>query len=49
MPSGGIVVDPWNVVADQAHAELARRGVALEIFGRGDLPSPAAAPAGTRA
>lgn len=49
MPSGGIVVDPWNVVADQAHAELARRGVALEIFGRGDLPSPAATPAGTRA
>ncbi len=35
---GAIVVDPWNVVAPAAAEGLARRGIALEVFGRGDLP-----------
>ena len=34
---GAIVVDPWNVVAPDAAGELARRGIALHVFGRGDL------------
>ncbi len=38
MPAGGIVIDPWNTVADAAARRLATRGVALEVFGRGDLP-----------
>jgi UDP-N-acetyl-D-glucosamine dehydrogenase len=37
---GSIVVDPWNTVADEAGAALAERGIALEVFGRGDLPRP---------
>jgi len=38
---GSIVVDPWNVVAEDAAADLAKRGVRLEVFGRGDIPDPA--------
>ena len=38
---GAIVVDPWNMVADEAGARLATRGVRLEVFGRGDVPAPA--------
>jgi nucleotide sugar dehydrogenase len=40
---GAIVVDPWNMVADEAGARLATRGIALEVFGRGDVPAPAPA------
>jgi nucleotide sugar dehydrogenase len=35
---GAIVIDPWNLVAPAAAEGLARRGIALEVFGRGDLP-----------
>lgn len=38
---GSIVVDPWNMVADSSGAELAKRGIRLEVFGRGDVPAPA--------
>lgn len=41
MAPGSIVVDPWNTIADPIGAELARKGVRLEVFGRGDVPSPA--------
>jgi nucleotide sugar dehydrogenase len=34
---GAIVIDPWNVVAPTAAAELLRRGVALKVYGRGDV------------
>jgi nucleotide sugar dehydrogenase len=37
---GAIVVDPWNAVAPDGAAELARRGISLHVFGRGDLPRP---------
>lgn len=40
MPRGGIVVDPWNVVAEAAAERLASAGVRLVVFGRGDLPEP---------
>ena len=40
MAPGSIVVDPWNMVADAIGAELARKGVRLEVFGRGDVPAP---------
>ncbi len=39
MPRGSIVVDPWNMVADQAGARLLEKGVRLEVFGRGDVPA----------
>jgi nucleotide sugar dehydrogenase len=35
---GAIVVDPWNVVVDACAADFARRGIALEVYGRGDYP-----------
>jgi nucleotide sugar dehydrogenase len=38
MRAGSIVVDPWNMVAASIGPELARKGVRLEVFGRGDLP-----------
>ena len=40
MAPGSIVVDPWNMVADAIGAQLARKGVRLEVFGRGDVPEP---------
>jgi nucleotide sugar dehydrogenase len=39
---GAIVVDPWNMVADAVGATLAKNGVALFVFGRGDVPSQGA-------
>jgi UDP-N-acetyl-D-mannosaminuronate dehydrogenase len=41
MRTGSIVIDPWNLVANEIGAELASRGVKLEVFGRGDVPVPA--------
>ena len=38
---GAIVIDPWNMVADPAGATLAKNGVALRVFGRGDVKQPA--------
>jgi nucleotide sugar dehydrogenase len=43
LPSGAVVIDPWNMLADRVAAELAQRGVALHVFGRGDVPTPVAA------
>jgi UDP-N-acetyl-D-glucosamine dehydrogenase len=43
MPSGAIVVDPWNMVANEAAARLATHGVTLQVFGRGDVQVPARA------
>jgi hypothetical protein len=40
MAPGSIVVDPWNMIADGLGAELAKKGVRLEVFGRGDVPRP---------
>lgn len=37
LPSGALVIDPWNSVAPILAAPLATRGVALEVFGRGDV------------
>ncbi len=37
---GAIVVDPWNMVAEQCDAAFAERGVALEVYGRGDVGGP---------
>lgn len=42
---GAIVVDPWNMVANEVGAELAAKGVVLEVFGRGDVPRVAGAAA----
>jgi len=39
-----IVVDPWNVLGDACYAELARRGVRVRVYGRGDIPEPARQP-----
>jgi UDP-N-acetyl-D-glucosamine dehydrogenase len=41
LKSGAVVIDPWNVVADQIGDTLTQRGVALHVFGRGDTPKPA--------
>ena len=38
---GAIVVDPWNVVVDACAASFAERGIALEVYGRGDYPRAA--------
>jgi len=38
---GAIVVDPWNVVGEETALDLARKGIRLEVFGRGDVPEPA--------
>ncbi len=37
---GSIVVDPWNMIAEGVGAELAKKNVRLEVFGRGDVPRP---------
>jgi nucleotide sugar dehydrogenase len=42
MPAGSIVVDPWNMVAEACAQTFAERGVALEVYGRGDVGRPAA-------
>jgi nucleotide sugar dehydrogenase len=42
MPAGSIVVDPWNMVAEACARTFAERGVALEVYGRGDVGRPAA-------
>lgn len=42
--SGSIVVDPWNMVVDACAADFARRGIVLEVYGRGDYPRAAPAP-----
>jgi nucleotide sugar dehydrogenase len=34
---GALVIDPWNLVAPAVAEDLARHGVVLEVFGRGDL------------
>lgn len=34
---GAIVIDPWNMVADAVGSQLAKNGVALRVFGRGDV------------
>jgi nucleotide sugar dehydrogenase len=39
-----IVVDPWNVLGDACYVELARRGVRVRVYGRGDIPEPARKP-----
>jgi len=36
---GAVVIDPWNIVADPAEAMFAKNGIALHVFGRGDLCS----------
>ena len=41
MQPGSIVVDPWNMVAEACDATFAERGVALEVYGRGDVGGPA--------
>jgi nucleotide sugar dehydrogenase len=52
LPRGSLVVDPWNVLAPKAApalaAELAKRGIALEVFGRGDVPRAEGAAGKTR-
>jgi UDP-N-acetyl-D-mannosaminuronate dehydrogenase len=44
LSSGAMVVDPWNMVADEVEADFAERGVGLEVFGRGDVRSGARSP-----
>jgi len=39
LAEGAIVIDPWNLIADDVADDFARRGIALEVFGRGDLPA----------
>jgi nucleotide sugar dehydrogenase len=34
---GAIVVDPWNVVAESVRDGLARKGIELRVYGRGDV------------
>jgi nucleotide sugar dehydrogenase len=45
MAPGSIVIDPWNMVTDAVAIDFARRGVVLEVFGRGDFPRAVPAPA----
>jgi len=40
LPSGGLLIDAWNAVADVAAGPLGARGVATFVYGRGDLPKP---------
>lgn len=40
---GALVIDPWNIIAESCATRLAARGVALEVFGRGDMPLRAGA------
>ncbi|MBK7875453.1 MAG: nucleotide sugar dehydrogenase [Planctomycetes bacterium] len=37
VPTGALVIDPWNVVAPVLAGPLASAGVRIEVFGRGDL------------
>lgn len=36
---GALVVDPWDMVADACEEDFLERGVAIEVFGRGDVRS----------
>jgi prephenate dehydrogenase len=35
---GAIVIDPWSLIADSVALDFAARGIALEVYGRGDIP-----------
>ncbi len=37
LQKGSIVIDPWNVLGDARAKELTRRGIAVKVYGRGDL------------
>lgn len=41
LAAGALVVDPWNVLAPTIAGGLRSKGVALRVFGRGDLESRA--------
>lgn len=41
MRSGGIVVDPWNMLNQKLHQLLLRNQVAIRVYGRGNLPDGA--------
>jgi hypothetical protein len=43
LTAGAIVVDPWNMIVDACAADFARRGIALEVYGRGDYAKAAPA------
>ena len=43
LPRGALVIDPWNAIAPVLASPLAARGIAIEVFGRGDLGSHAGA------
>ena len=45
---GAVVVDPWNMVADDVDEIFAERGISLQVFGRGDLRSSAARQVGAK-
>lgn len=49
MKPGSIVVDPWNMVADVCGQAFQARGVALEVYGRGDVGRGATERSGTPA
>ncbi len=38
LQKGSVVIDPWNQVGDEIARVLAKRGVPVEVFGRGDMP-----------
>ncbi|MFN0242239.1 MAG: nucleotide sugar dehydrogenase [Planctomycetota bacterium] len=42
---GALVVDPWDQIGDAITGELLRRGVKVEVFGRGDVPPVSSAKA----
>jgi len=39
LKQGAIVVDPWNMLGDSLTADLLGQGVAVKIYGRGDIYS----------
>lgn len=39
LKSGSIVVDPWNMVGESLAGDLVAQGVAIKVYGRGDIPS----------
>ncbi len=39
LPAGGLLIDPWNAAAPACEKELAARGVATFVYGRGDVPT----------
>jgi hypothetical protein len=45
---GALVIDPWNTLGDGAIAALAAAGVAVAVYGRGDLPAPSCVPSDAR-